>query len=70
MQQESKREAMWPNSFETNCVCDEGVAEERQPTRTFKEKEDEQELMSIPVEKEEKAVMLTQWEMGVKMLED
>jgi hypothetical protein len=48
MQQESKKEAMGPNDFKTNCVCDAGATEERQPTKTVKEEEKEQTLMSAP----------------------
>jgi hypothetical protein len=33
VQQESKKEAMGPNDFKANCVCDAGAAEERQPAK-------------------------------------
>jgi hypothetical protein len=36
VQQESKKEAMGPNDFKANCVCDAGATEERQPTRLSK----------------------------------
>jgi hypothetical protein len=36
VQQESKKEAMEPNSFKANYVCDAGVAEEIQPTNMSK----------------------------------
>jgi hypothetical protein len=41
MQQEYKKEAMGPNAFKFNCVCDAGVTEERQPAETVKEEEKE-----------------------------
>jgi hypothetical protein len=71
VQQESKKEAMGPNDFKANCVCDAGATEERQPARTVKEEEKEQTLMSAPTEKEENSdELLTQWEQEMKMLED
>jgi hypothetical protein len=71
MQQESKREAMGPNDFKTNCVYDAGATEERQPTRIVKEEEKEKTLMSSPTEKEEHSdEFLTQWKQEMKMLED
>jgi hypothetical protein len=71
MQQESKKEAMGPNDFKFNCVCDAGVAEERQPAKTFKEDDKEQTLMFSPVEKEEHSdEFLTQWKQELNMLED
>jgi hypothetical protein len=39
VQQESKKEAMGPNAFKFNCVCDAGAVEEGQPTVTFMMKE-------------------------------
>jgi hypothetical protein len=51
MQQESKREVMKLNEFKANCVCDAGVAEERQPTKTVKEEKREQTLMSTQQKK-------------------
>jgi hypothetical protein len=47
VQQESKKEAMEPNYFKDNCVCDAGAVEERQLARAVKE-EEEQRLMSTP----------------------
>jgi hypothetical protein len=41
VQQESKKEAMWPNDFKSNYVCDENVVEERQRARTVKEENKE-----------------------------
>jgi hypothetical protein len=41
VQQESKKEAMEPNYFKENCVCDVGAAEERQLARIVKEEEEE-----------------------------
>jgi hypothetical protein len=51
VQQESKKEAMEPNDFKANCVCDAGAIEEGQPTETVKEEEKEQILMSAPSRK-------------------
>jgi flagellar biosynthesis GTPase FlhF len=71
VQQESKKEAMRPNDFKANCVCDAGTTEERQLARTVKEEEEEKTLMSAPTEKEENSdEFLTQWEQELKMLED
>jgi hypothetical protein len=71
VQQESEKEAMGMNDFKANCVCDAGAAEERQPTRTVKDEEKEQILMSAPTEKEENSdELLTQWEREMKMLGD
>jgi hypothetical protein len=53
VQQESKKEAMMPNSFKDKCVYDIGATEERHLARTVKEEEKEQKLMSAPEEKEE-----------------
>jgi hypothetical protein len=51
MQRAPKKEAMGPNEFKTNCVCDAGATEERKPTETFKEEEKEKTLMSAPQKK-------------------
>jgi hypothetical protein len=48
VQQESEKEAMGPNDFKANCVCDAGATEERQPSRTVKYEEKEKILMFAP----------------------
>ena len=71
MHQESKREVMKINEFKANCVCDAGVAEERQPTKTVKEEKRKKTLMSTPEEKEEDLdELLTQWKTELNMLQD
>jgi hypothetical protein len=40
LQQESKKEAMGPNDFKGNCVCDAGATKVGQPTETIKEEEE------------------------------
>jgi hypothetical protein len=41
VQQEYKKEAMGPNDFKSNNVCDASAAEQRQLARTIKEEEKE-----------------------------
>jgi hypothetical protein len=62
---------MGPNYFKTNCLCDAGATEERQPAKTVKEEEKEHISMSAPSEKEEHSdELITQWKQELKMLED
>jgi hypothetical protein len=71
VQQQSNKEAMGPNTFKDNCVCDAGAIEERQLARTIKEEEKEHTLMSTPTEKEEHSnEFITQYKEEIKMLED
>jgi hypothetical protein len=39
VKQESEKEAMGPNDFKVNCVCDAGAKKEGQPVVTVKEME-------------------------------
>jgi hypothetical protein len=70
VQQESKKEAMGPNSFKANCFCDVGAAEEGQPTVTIMMKEKISKSSQGEEEEEHIVEILTQWEMELRMLED
>jgi hypothetical protein len=70
VQQESKKEAMGPNAFKSNCVCDAGATEEGQPESDCHEGED---IRICPRRRGRGAhsdEFLTQWKQGLKMLED
>ena len=69
VQQESEKEAMGPNDFKVNCVCDVGAKKEGQPAMIVKEME---QISEATQGKEEEHIveMLTPWEMELEMLED
>jgi hypothetical protein len=69
VQQESEKEAMGPNDFKVNCVCDAGTKKERQPSETVMMKEKISEAAQGK-EEEHTVKMLTPWEKELEMLED
>jgi hypothetical protein len=70
MQQESKKEAMGPNDFKYNFVCDAGATEEGKLVVTVMMKDHILESFQGEEEEEKTIDMLTQWQMELKMLED
>jgi hypothetical protein len=58
VQQESKKEAMGPNDFKSNYVCDAGETKDRKPVVTVIKEEKEKTLMFSPATKEENSTKL------------
>jgi hypothetical protein len=69
-QQKSKKEAMGPNDFKYNCVCDAGATEEGKQVVSVMMKDQILESFQGEEEEEKTVEMPTQWYMELKMLED